>query len=78
MNFDKNKYPKLNVVTTDIHFQEGNVLEIPGKMMGKMWTKKKKDKFSYKINITVDKIKEKQKVEIDEDKDFEEIILQNV
>ena len=46
--------------------------------MGKMWTKKNMDKFSYKINITVDKVKEKQKVEIDEDNDFEEIILQNV
>ena len=35
--------------------------------MGKMWTKKKNDKFSYKINITVDKVKEKQMVEIDDE-----------
>lgn len=41
--------------------------------MGKMWTKKKKDKFSYKINIKVDKIKEK-KVDI-LDQDLDEIIL---
>jgi len=47
--------------------KEGNVLQIPGKMMGKMWTKKKNDKFSYKINITVDKVKEKQMVEIDDE-----------
>ncbi len=45
--------------------------------MGKMWTKKNKDKFSYKINITVDKVKEKQKVEIN-DEDLQKILQQEV
>ena len=66
-----------SVLNKSTLIQEGNVLQIPGKMMGKLWTKENKDKFSYKINITVDKVKEKQKVEI-QDEYLEEILLQEV
>ena len=44
-------------------------------MMDKMWTKKKKDKFSYKMDILVDRKKEKLKVDIQDDQDCEKIIL---